>query len=641
MRRSRGARAALEADIDRLIEPARGLLAALKGMCYSYLRTPRRLEGKNTMTDDEMQANEEQGPTAETETETETGTETQEESQPTTTEFDEDEEDLLTGAAAAESLASLGLSPEESQKVPDYDGTIKIFNEGDIVNGIVVRVDKEEVLLDIGYKSEGVIPSRELSIRYDVKPADIVSPGDELEALVLQKEDKEGRLILSKKRAQYERAWGNIERIKDEDGIVEGEVIEVVKGGLILDIGLRGFLPASLVDMRRVKDLNQFLGRALEAKIIELDKNRNNVVLSRRAYLEKQKSTERKEFLESLQKGAKQIGSVSSIVNFGAFVDLGGVDGLIHISELSWSHVDHPSEVLAVGDEVSVEILDVDLERERVSLSLKKAQEDPWEKLAKEQPAGSTVHGKVTKLVPFGAFVEIAPGVEGLVHISELAWEHIEFPEEVVSVGEEVDAKIIDIDLDRRRISLSLKQLSAPGEMEYRYEDESQAEPELVDAVEYEEQATGEFETPPEPVEMADIASEAAEIVASVEDIESQVAQAEDVAVAEVVAEALEEAVEEAVEEALEEAVEEAVEAEIEAEVEAEIAEEIEEEIEAVEQAVEAVEPTEVEVAEAAEEPEPAEAGEIEAAEELAGPDAEDGSLESILAEMKRKGQQE
>ncbi|MHB8895587.1 MAG: 30S ribosomal protein S1, partial [Candidatus Geothermincolia bacterium] len=439
---------------------------------------------------------------------------------------EEDEENPLTGAGAAESLASLGLPPEESQKVPDYDGTIKIFNEGDIVKGQVVRVDKEEVLLDIGYKSEGVIPARELSIRYDVKPADIVSPGDELEALVLQKEDKEGRLILSKKRAQYERAWGNIERIKDEDGIVEGEVIEVVKGGLILDIGLRGFLPASLVDMRRVKDLNQFLGRALEAKIIELDKNRNNVVLSRRAYLEKMKSTERKEFLESLEKGSKRSGSVSSIVNFGAFVDLGGVDGLIHISELSWSHVDHPSEVLAVGDVVDVEILDVDLERERVSLSLKKAQEDPWEKLAKERPAGSTVHGKVTKLVPFGAFVEIAPGVEGLVHISELAWEHIEFPEEVVSVGEEVDAKIIDIDLDRRRISLSLKQLSAPGDVDYRYEDELEGEPELVDAVEYEESVAEavEGEQPAEPaVSSAEIASEAAEIAAEVEGIEADV----------------------------------------------------------------------------------------------------------------------
>lgn len=512
---------------------------------------------------------------------------------------DEGEEWMITGAGAAESLASLGLSPEESQKVPDYDGTIKIFNEGDIVQGQVVRVDKEEVLLDIGYKSEGVIPARELSIRYDAKPSELVSPGEELEALVLQKEDKEGRLILSKKRAQYERAWGNIERIKDEDGIVEGEVIEVVKGGLILDIGLRGFLPASLVDMRRVKDLSQFLGRSLEAKIIELDKNRNNVVLSRRAHLEKQKSTERKEFLESLEKGTKRAGTVSSIVNFGAFVDLGGVDGLIHISELSWSHVDHPSEVLAVGEEVNVEILDVDLERERVSLSLKKAQEDPWEKLAKEKPAGSTVQGKVTKLVPFGAFVEIAPGVEGLVHISELAWEHIEFPEEVVSVGEEVDAKIIDIDLDRRRISLSLKQLSAPGEVEYRYEDEVAGEPELVDARDYEELATGADESGEvanEAVSVAQIASEAAEIAAEVEVIQADVAST-----------------------GFEAGVGEA----------------------ALSETAEAVEPTPEEVEDAAEEPDPVEAGEVEAAEALEVKDEESGLLEDILEDMKRKGQQE
>jgi len=512
---------------------------------------------------------------------------------------DEGEEWMITGAGAAESLASLGLPPEESQKVPDYDGTIKIFNEGDIVQGQVVRVDKEEVLLDIGYKSEGVIPARELSIRYDAKPSELVSPGEELEALVLQKEDKEGRLILSKKRAQYERAWGNIERIKDEDGIVEGEVIEVVKGGLILDIGLRGFLPASLVDMRRVKDLSQFLGRSLEAKIIELDKNRNNVVLSRRAHLEKQKSTERKEFLESLEKGTKRAGTVSSIVNFGAFVDLGGVDGLIHISELSWSHVDHPSEVLAVGEEVNVEILDVDLERERVSLSLKKAQEDPWEKLAKEKPAGSTVQGKVTKLVPFGAFVEIAPGVEGLVHISELAWEHIEFPEEVVSVGEEVDAKIIDIDLDRRRISLSLKQLSAPGEVEYRYEDEVAGEPELVDARDYEELATGADESGEvenEAVSVAQIASEAAEIAAEVEVIQADVAST-----------------------GFEAGVGEA----------------------ALSETAEAVEPTPEEVEDAAEEPDPVEAGEVEAAEALEVKDEESGLLEDILEDMKRKGQQE
>jgi small subunit ribosomal protein S1 len=338
------------------------------------------------------------------------------------------------------------------------DETIKYFNDGDIVEGTVVKVDRDEVLLDIGYKTEGVIPSRELSIKHDVDPNEVVKTGDHVEALVLQKEDKEGRLILSKKRAQYERAWGTIEKIKDEDGIVTGTVIEVVKGGLILDIGLRGFLPASLVEMRRVRDLQPYVGRELEAKIIELDKNRNNVVLSRRAWLEQTQSEVRQTFLNTLQKGQVRKGVVSSIVNFGAFVDLGGVDGLVHVSELSWKHIDHPSEVVEVGQEVTVEVLDVDMERERVSLSLKATQEDPWQQFARTHQIGQVVPGRVTKLVPFGAFVRVEEGIEGLVHISELAERHVEIPEQVVQVGDEIFVKIIDIDLDRRRISLSLKQ---------------------------------------------------------------------------------------------------------------------------------------------------------------------------------------
>ena len=338
------------------------------------------------------------------------------------------------------------------------DETIKYFDDGDIVEGTVVKVDRDEVLLDIGYKTEGVILARELSIKHDVDPDEIVSVGDEIEALVLQKEDKEGRLLLSKKRAQYERAWGTIERIKEEDGVVTGSVIEVVKGGLILDIGLRGFLPASLVEMRRVRDLQPYVGRELEAKIIELDKNRNNVVLSRRAYLEQTQSEVRTSFLQTLQKGQIRTGVVSSIVNFGAFVDLGGVDGLVHVSELSWKHIDHPSEVVEVGQEVTVEVLDVDFDRERVSLSLKATQEDPWQAFARTHAIGQVVPGKVTKLVPFGAFVRVEDGIEGLVHISELAQRHVEVPEQVAKVGDEVFVKVIDIDLDRRRISLSLKQ---------------------------------------------------------------------------------------------------------------------------------------------------------------------------------------
>jgi len=360
-------------------------------------------------------------------------------------------------ASAPQQVAINDIGSEEDF-LAAIDKTIKYFNDGDIVEGTIVKVDRDEVLLDIGYKTEGVIPSRELSIKHDVDPADVVKVGDEVEALVLQKEDKEGRLILSKKRAQYERAWGTIEELKEKDEPVKGTVIEVVKGGLILDIGLRGFLPASLVEMRRVRDLQPYVGRELEAKIIELDKNRNNVVLSRRAYLEQTQSEVRSEFLNALAKGQVRKGVVSSIVNFGAFVDLGGVDGLVHVSELSWKHIDHPTEVVEVGQEVTVEVLDVDMDRERVSLSLKATQEDPWQQFARTHQMGQIVPGKVTKLVPFGAFVRVEEGIEGLVHISELAERHVEIPEQVVQVGDEIFVKIIDIDLDRRRISLSLKQ---------------------------------------------------------------------------------------------------------------------------------------------------------------------------------------
>src|ERR1700756_4118072 len=349
------------------------------------------------------------------------------------------------------------------------DKTIKYFNDGDIVQGTIVKVDRDEVLLDIGYKTEGVIPSRELSIKHDIDPNEVVTVGDEVEALVLTKEDKDGRLILSKKRAQYERAWGTIEALKEKDEVVSGPVLEVVKGGLILDIGLRGFLPASLVDLRRVRDLHPFVGRTLECKIIELDKNRNNVVLSRRAYLEETQREQRDEFLANLKPGEIRTGVVSSVVNFGAFVDLGGMDGLVHVSELSWKHVDHPSSVVQVGDEVTVQVLDVDLSRERISLSLKATQQDPWQEFAGGHQVGELVYGRVTKLVPFGAFVQVGEGIEGLVHISEMAAHHVDLPEQVVSPGEELWVKIIDIDLQRRRISLSIKQAAEGGEVSEEY----------------------------------------------------------------------------------------------------------------------------------------------------------------------------
>jgi small subunit ribosomal protein S1 len=351
-----------------------------------------------------------------------------------------------------------------------YSSSMVDVEDGQLVQGVVVAVDRDEVLLDIGYKSEGVIPARELSIRNDVDPGELVSRGDTLEALVLTKEDKDGRLILSKKRAQYERAWGDIERKKDEDGIVSGPVIEVVKGGLIIDIGLRGFLPASLVELRRVRDLQPYVGRTLEAKIIELDKNRNNVVLSRRAWLEETQREQREDFLADLKPGEIRTGVVSSVVNFGAFVDLGGMDGLVHVSELSWKHVDHPSSVVAVGDEITVQVLEVDLSRERISLSLKATQQDPWQEFAGAHQVGELVYGRVTKLVPFGSFVQVGEGIEGLVHISEMSAHHVDLPEQVVTPGEELWVKIIDLDLQRRRISLSIKQAAEGGVVAAEYQ---------------------------------------------------------------------------------------------------------------------------------------------------------------------------
>ncbi|HMB18804.1 MAG TPA: 30S ribosomal protein S1, partial [Gaiellaceae bacterium] len=351
----------------------------------------------------------------------------------------------------------------EGELIPDYESTFPTINEGEVVHGTVVRVDKDEVLVDIGYKSEGVIPVSELSIRRSVNPEDEVGIGEEIDALVLTKEDAEGRLILSKKRARFELAWKTIERKAETGEAIEGRVIEVVKGGLILDLGVRGFLPASLVDIRRVQDLDEFLGQTLRCKVIELNRSRNNVVLSRRAVLEDERKEQRQQILDRLQPGDVVEGQISNIVDFGAFVDLDGMDGLIHISEISWSHVNHPSEVLEIGQTVSVKVLDIDRDRQRISLGLKQTQSDPWQQVLDQYSEGDVVEGKVTKVVTFGAFVEIMPGVEGLVHISELAQHHVENPREVVAQGDSVQAKIIEVDPERRRLSLSLKRVEGEG----------------------------------------------------------------------------------------------------------------------------------------------------------------------------------
>jgi small subunit ribosomal protein S1 len=401
------------------------------------------------------------------------------------------------GAASSDNL----LIEVDGKLVPNYDATIHPFSEGDVVSGKVVRIDQDEVLVDIGYKSEGVIPSNELSIRKTVKPSEEVELGEEVDALVLTKEDQEGRLILSKKRARFEKAWRKIEEAADSGKPVEGTVIEVVKGGLILDLGVRGFLPASLVDIRRVQNLDEFMGQKLECKVIELNRSRNNVVLSRRAVLEEERKEVREQILGRLQPGQVVEGKISNIVDFGAFVDLEGIDGLIHISELSWSHVNHPSEVVSIGDTVRVKVLDIDRDRQRISLGLKQTQEDPWQRVLNEYKEGDVVDGKVTKIVAFGAFVQILPGVEGLVHISELAQHHVESPAEVVRPGDELKVKILEVDDSRRRLSLSVKRVEGQ-ELPVR---------EVTDDVVIEEAPEPEGEPPAEPEAAAEEVTPVAE----------------------------------------------------------------------------------------------------------------------------------
>jgi small subunit ribosomal protein S1 len=347
----------------------------------------------------------------------------------------------------------------DGQVVPNYEATFRTIEEGEVVTGHVVRIDKDEVLVDIGYKSEGVIPAAELSIRKSVDPNDEVHLGEEVDAIVLTKEDQDGRLIMSKKRARFEKAWRRIEAANESGEPVEGTVIEVVKGGLIIDLGVRGFLPASLVDIRRVPNLDEYMGTKIETKVIELNRSRNNVVLSRRAVLEEERKEVRQQILDRLQPGLVVEGQISNIVDFGAFVDLDGIDGLIHISELSWSHVNHPSEILSIGDTVKVKVLDIDRDRQRISLGLKQTQEDPWRRIVDTYNVGDELEGRVTKVVTFGAFVEILDGVEGLVHISELAPHHVESPREIVHPGDEIRVRILEIDSDRRRLSLSAKRV--------------------------------------------------------------------------------------------------------------------------------------------------------------------------------------
>ena len=356
------------------------------------------------------------------------------------------------------------IKNEKGELVPNYDLTMVNLNDGDVVKGKVVKIDKDEVLVDVGFKSEGVVPLSELSIRNDVKPGDVLKVNDEIEIMVVQKEDQDGRLILSKKRAEVEQNFDRIEKIYENGDTVEGEIIECVKGGLIVDIGLRGFLPASLIDVRKTKDLQSYIGERCVCIIIEVDRHRNNVVLSRKAIIEDERKEQRKEILNSMEIGQIKKGIITSIADFGAFVDVDGVDGLVHISELSWNHVKHPSEVVNANQEVDVEILGIDYEKQRLSLGLKQTQKDPWLEKIKNYSVKGVVKGKVTRIVKFGLFVQTEEGLEGLVHISELSPEPVKKPSDVAKIGDELMVRIIDIDFDKRRMAFSVKQVENPVE---------------------------------------------------------------------------------------------------------------------------------------------------------------------------------
>ena len=343
---------------------------------------------------------------------------------------------------------------------------VKALRNGEIVKGVVVQIGQDEVLVDVGSKSEGFISAKELS-SFDINsPDEVVKVGDEIEVFVINAEDNEGRIKLSKTRADAESAWTKLEYLLESGETIKGTVKEVVKGGLLVDVGVRAFLPASLVDKGYVEDLTKYVGEIITAQVIEVNRGRRKVVLSRKAVLEEEYANRREELLGALQENQTVPGVIRRITNFGAFVDIGGIDGLLHISEMAWYRVNHPSEIVQVGDEVNVMVLKVDRTNDKISLGLKQVLSNPWENVDTKYPVGSVVEAKVVRLAPFGAFVQLEPGVEGLVHISHLANHHVEKPEDVVSEGEEVSVKVLSVDLQDKRIRLSIKEVAEKAKEE-------------------------------------------------------------------------------------------------------------------------------------------------------------------------------
>lgn len=351
------------------------------------------------------------------------------------------------------------LNDQEQEEEMKDTVEVKAVRHGEILKGTVVHVGPDEVMVDIGAKSEGVIPIRELSCCEVNSPQDIVKMGDEIEVYVLKAEDNEGRLILSKEKADAEKAWVQMEEALNSGEPVEGVVRDVVKGGLLVDVGVRAFLPASLVERGYVEDLSKYLGQSITCRVIEMNRGRKKVILSRKAVLEEEYARLRQEMLENLQENQVVKGIVRRLTQFGAFVDIGGVDGLLHISEMSWHRINHPSEVVKVNDEIEVKVLRIDREKEKISLGLKQVLPNPWDTVEQKYPVDSIITAKVVRLAPFGAFLQLEPGVEGLVHISHLADRHIAKPDEVVSEGEEVNVKVLSIDTGEKRIRLSIREV--------------------------------------------------------------------------------------------------------------------------------------------------------------------------------------
>src|SRR5579862_6135660 len=345
--------------------------------------------------------------------------------------------------------------------------SMKDFKEGSIVKGRILEIRPREILVDIGYKSEGVIPSSEF------EDLEEIQVGDEVEVLLERLENDEGMVVLSKEKAAHKQNWDKIIKVYEGDGLIKGKVKAVVKGGLTVNIGVEAFLPGSQIDVVPPKDLQQFVGNTYDFKIVKINDDRKNVVLSRRELIEQERSERRQRFLEKVKVGEMVKGAVKNLTDFGAFIDLNGIDGLLHITDMTWGRLGHPSELLKVGQEVDVVVLDINKEKERVSLGLKQTQRNPWDKIEERFPVGQRVKGKVTNLVPYGAFVEIEEGVEGLIHVSELSWtKRITRPSDVLTIGQEIEAVVLGVNKEEQKISLGVRQLEPNpwDEIEHRYQ---------------------------------------------------------------------------------------------------------------------------------------------------------------------------